>query len=116
VGDHIIGHSKQKVHMYAYVCPAPNGFRNRTALQQNFKIINGKEILYDVSKANIYFSSDKFRAVSVCSLQCFPETPNFSFHALYNMAYYSSIQRGSISGNVRTKTLIHVYEHLLCLE
>jgi hypothetical protein len=29
VGGHSIGHSKQKMYSYMYMCPIPNGFRDR---------------------------------------------------------------------------------------
>jgi hypothetical protein len=55
LGDHSIGHSKNKVYMN--MCPIPNGFRDRAILMYSCKIIDTNEILRTVS--NIYCSSEK---------------------------------------------------------
>jgi hypothetical protein len=61
LGAHSIGHSKQTVYMY--MCPIPNGFRDRAISLYIFKIVNKKEILRTVSNTDIYCSSDKVGAV-----------------------------------------------------
>jgi hypothetical protein len=57
LGGHNIGHSKQKVYMY--MCPIPNGFRDRVISLCICKIIDKKEIL----RTDIYWSSDKVGTV-----------------------------------------------------
>jgi hypothetical protein len=46
-----------------YMCPIPNGFRDRDVLLYSSKIVAKKEILYIVSNTDIYCSSDKVRTV-----------------------------------------------------
>jgi hypothetical protein len=58
---HSIGHSKQKLYMYA--CPIPNGFRDRATSLDSSKIVDNKEILRTVSNTRIYCSSDKVGTV-----------------------------------------------------
>jgi hypothetical protein len=53
-----IGHSKQNVYMYKYVCPIPNGFRDRVISLYSRKIVD-KEILRIVCNIGIYCSNDK---------------------------------------------------------
>jgi hypothetical protein len=47
LGGHSIGHSKQEMCMYSYMCPIPNRFR--TFSLYNSKIVHKKEILHTVS-------------------------------------------------------------------
>jgi hypothetical protein len=47
LGDHSIGHSKQK--LYAYMCPIPNGFRDKAIPLYSSKFVDKKEILHTVS-------------------------------------------------------------------
>jgi hypothetical protein len=61
MGGHSIGHSNQKVYMY--VCPIPNGFRDRAISLYTTKIVDKKETLNTVSNTGIYCSSDKFGTV-----------------------------------------------------
>jgi hypothetical protein len=58
---HIIGHSKQK--LYMYLCPIPNGFRDRAISLYSSKIGDKKEMLRAVSNTGIYCSSDKVGTV-----------------------------------------------------
>jgi hypothetical protein len=46
-----------------YICPIPNGFRDRAISLYGFKIVDKKEILRTVSNAGIYCSSDKVDTV-----------------------------------------------------
>jgi hypothetical protein len=61
LGGHSIGHSEQKVYMY--MCPIPNGFRNRAISLYNSKIVDKKQILRNVSSTSFYCSSDKVGTV-----------------------------------------------------
>jgi TATA-box binding protein (TBP) (component of TFIID and TFIIIB) len=61
LGGHSIGHSKQTVYMY--MCPIPNGFRDRAISLHIFKIVNKKQILRTVSNTGTYCSSDKVGTV-----------------------------------------------------
>jgi hypothetical protein len=49
--------------MYVYMCPIPNGFRDRAISLYNSKIVDKKEILHTVSNTGIYFSNDKVSTV-----------------------------------------------------
>jgi hypothetical protein len=49
--------------LYMYMCPIPNGFRDRAISLYRSKIVDKKEILRTVSNAGIYFSSDKVGTV-----------------------------------------------------
>jgi hypothetical protein len=51
------GHSKQKEYMY--MCPIPNGFRDRAISLYSSKIDDKKQILRTVSNTGIYCSSDQ---------------------------------------------------------
>jgi hypothetical protein len=63
-GGHSIGHSKQKeVYTYMYMCPIPNGFRDRVISLYSSKIVDKKDILRTVSNTGIYCSSDKVGTV-----------------------------------------------------
>jgi hypothetical protein len=57
LGCYSIGHSKQKVYMY--MCPIPDGFRDRGISLCSSYIVDKKEILRTVSNTGIYCSSDK---------------------------------------------------------
>jgi hypothetical protein len=46
-----------------YMCPIPNGFRDRTISLCSSKTVGKKEILRTVSNAGIYCSSDKVGTV-----------------------------------------------------
>jgi hypothetical protein len=46
-----------------YMCPIPNGFRDRAVSLYTSKIIGKKDILCTVSNTGIYCSSDKVGAV-----------------------------------------------------
>jgi hypothetical protein len=61
LGGHTIGHSKQKVYMY--MCPIPNGFRDRAISLYSSKIFDKKEIVRPVSNTSIYYSCDKVGTV-----------------------------------------------------
>jgi hypothetical protein len=52
LGGHSIGHFKQI--MYMYMCPIPNGFRDRAISLYSSKTVDKKEILRTVS--NFYFT------------------------------------------------------------
>jgi hypothetical protein len=56
LGDHNIGHSKQKY--YVCMCPISKGFRDRSISLYNSKIFD-KKILHTVSNTGIYLSSEK---------------------------------------------------------
>jgi hypothetical protein len=43
LGGHSIGHSKQKVYMY--MCPIPNGFRDRAISLYSSSIVDKKDII-----------------------------------------------------------------------
>jgi hypothetical protein len=49
--------------LYMYMCPVPNGFRNRPILLYSFKIVDKKEILRTVSNTDVHCSSDKVGTV-----------------------------------------------------
>jgi hypothetical protein len=51
------------VYMYMYMCPIPNGFRDRAVSLYSCKIVDKKEILRTVSNTGIYCSSDKVGTV-----------------------------------------------------
>jgi hypothetical protein len=42
-----------------YMCPIPNGFRDKAISLYSSKIVDKKEMLHTVSNTGIYFSSDK---------------------------------------------------------
>jgi hypothetical protein len=48
---------------FKYMCPVPNGFRDRAISLFRSKIVDKKEILRTVSNICIYCSSDKVGAV-----------------------------------------------------
>jgi hypothetical protein len=48
--------------VYMYMCPIPNGFRDRTVSLYSSKIVK-KEILRTVSNTSIYCSSEKVGTV-----------------------------------------------------
>jgi hypothetical protein len=56
---HSIGHSKQCM----YMCPVPNGFRERAISLYSSKTVDKKEILRTVSNTGIYCSSDQVGTV-----------------------------------------------------
>jgi hypothetical protein len=49
--------------MYMYMCPIPNGFRDRAISLYSSKIVDKKEILRTVSNTAVYCSSDKVSTV-----------------------------------------------------
>jgi hypothetical protein len=49
--------------VYMYMCPIPNGFRDRAISLYSSKIVDKKEILRTVAITGIYCSSDKVGAV-----------------------------------------------------
>jgi predicted transport protein len=49
--------------VYMYMCPNPNGFRDRAILPYSSKIVDKKEILRTVSNTGIYCSGDKVGTV-----------------------------------------------------
>jgi hypothetical protein len=59
---HSIGHSKQK-YVHIYMCPIPNGFRDRAISLCGSKSVDKKEILRTVSNTGIYCSSNKVDTV-----------------------------------------------------
>jgi hypothetical protein len=61
LGGHSIGYSTQKVYMY--MCPIPNGFRDKVISLYSSKIVDKEEILRTVSNICIYCSSDKVGTV-----------------------------------------------------
>jgi hypothetical protein len=62
-GGHSIGHSKKKNCIRTYMCPIPNGFRDRAIPLYSSKTVDKKEILRTVSNSGIYCSSDKVGTV-----------------------------------------------------
>jgi hypothetical protein len=72
--------SKNKV--YIYMCPIPNGCRDRTISLYSSKIADKKEILRTVSNIGIYFSSDKVGRVYL--VQYISENPTVNINALCN--------------------------------
>jgi hypothetical protein len=55
LGGHNISHSKQKKKkVYIYMCPIPNGFRDRAISLYSYKIVDKKDILRTVSNTGIY--------------------------------------------------------------
>jgi hypothetical protein len=61
LGGQSIGYSKPK--LYMYMCPIPNGFRNRAISLYSSKIVDKKEILRTVSNTGIYCSREKVGTV-----------------------------------------------------
>jgi hypothetical protein len=57
--------SFQAENMYMYMCPIPNGFRDRAISLYSSKIVDKKEILRIVSNTGIYCSSDKVGTVYI---------------------------------------------------
>jgi hypothetical protein len=53
LGRHSIGHSKQ-TKLYVYMCPIPNGFRDRAISLYSSKIVDKKDILRTVSDTGAY--------------------------------------------------------------
>jgi hypothetical protein len=49
--------------MFMYMCPIPNGFRDRAISLNSSKIVDKKEILRTISNTDIYCSSDKIGTV-----------------------------------------------------
>jgi hypothetical protein len=49
--------------VYMYMCPIPNGFRDKAISLYSSEIVDKKEILRTVSNAGIYCSGDKVGAV-----------------------------------------------------
>jgi hypothetical protein len=49
--------------VYMYMCPIPNGFRDRAISLYSSKTVDKKEILRTVSNTGIYCSSDKVGTV-----------------------------------------------------
>jgi hypothetical protein len=49
--------------LYMYMCPIPNGFRDRAISLYSSETVNKKEILRSVSNTGIYCSSDKVGTV-----------------------------------------------------
>ena len=49
--------------MYMYICPIPNGFRDRAISLHSYKIVDKKKILRTVFDTGINCSSDKIGAV-----------------------------------------------------
>jgi hypothetical protein len=49
--------------LYMYMCPIPNGFRDRAISLYSSETVNKKEILRTVSNTCIYSSSDKVGTV-----------------------------------------------------
>jgi hypothetical protein len=56
MGGHIMDHYKQEVYMY--MCPIPNGFRDRAISMYSSETVDKKEILRTVSNTGIDCSSD----------------------------------------------------------
>jgi hypothetical protein len=63
LGGHSIGHFEQ--YIYVYMCPTPNGFRDRAISLHSSKTVGKKEILYTISNTGIYGSSDKVGTFSI---------------------------------------------------
>jgi hypothetical protein len=53
-----------------YMCPIPNGFRDRAISLYSFKIVNKKEIFRIVSNTRIYCSSEKVGIDPVSETLC----------------------------------------------
>jgi hypothetical protein len=53
--------------VYSYVCPIPNGFRDRAISLYSSRIVEKKEILRTVSNTGIYCSIDKVGTVYLLS-------------------------------------------------
>jgi hypothetical protein len=53
----------QSKNLYMYMCPVPNGFRDRAVSLYSSKTVDKKEILRTVSNTGIYCSSDKVGTV-----------------------------------------------------
>jgi hypothetical protein len=49
--------------VYIYMCPIPNGFRDRAVSLYSSRIVDKKEILCAVSNTGIYCLNDKVGAV-----------------------------------------------------
>jgi hypothetical protein len=67
---------------YMYMCPIPNGFRDRALSLYSSKIVDKKEVLRTVSNAGIYCSSDKVGRVYL--VQCVSENSTVNINALCN--------------------------------
>jgi hypothetical protein len=51
--------------LYMYMCPIPNGFRDRAISLYSSKVVDKTKILRTVSDTGIYYSSDKVGTVCV---------------------------------------------------
>jgi hypothetical protein len=51
--------------LYMYICPVPDGFRDRAISLYSYRTGDKKELLCTVSNTGIYCSSDKVGAVYV---------------------------------------------------
>jgi hypothetical protein len=90
--------------VYMYMCPIPNGFRDRATSLHRSKIA--------VSNTGIYCSSDKFDIVYL--VQYIFENPTGNVNALCNscedMACFSPVQwNSSLSQTVRNRTHVHIH-------
>jgi hypothetical protein len=77
-----------------YICPIPNGFRDRAISVDSFKIIEKKEILHTVSNTGIYGSSDKVGTVYLVQYNFKNSTININAlrNSCEDMACCSSVQ------------------------
>jgi hypothetical protein len=77
-----------------YICPIPNGFRDRAISLYSSKIADKKAVLRTVSNTGIYCSSDKVG--TVYPVQYIFENPTVNINALCNscedMTCCSSVQ------------------------
>jgi hypothetical protein len=68
--------------IYKYMCPIPNGFRDRAVSLHSSKIVDKRKILRTVSNTGIYCSSDKVGAVYISTCVLFRTVSEIeSFHS-----------------------------------
>jgi hypothetical protein len=103
-----------------YMCPIPNGFRDKAISLYSFKIVDKKAILRTTSNSGIYRSSEKVG--TVCLLQYIFENSTFNINALYSScedmlastAY--SVLYSEMALSRKPLGIGHMYIYTFCLE
>jgi hypothetical protein len=107
--------------LYMYMCPIPNGFRDRAIALCSCKIIDKKEILRTVSNTNIYCSN---ASAGTAYIQYIFENSTININALCNscedIPCCSSVQcTVTVQWNSSSRKpfgIGHMYTYNLCLE
>jgi hypothetical protein len=88
-----------------YICPIPNGFRDRVISMYSSKIVDKKEMLRTVSNTGIYCSNDKVSTVYLVKYI-------FENFAVNIKAFCNSCEDGVLLvctvKQVRYKTHVHI--------